>query len=148
MFELSSTNIWIIVMIFFLILEIFTSDLIMFSISIGALFGAVSSYFGLDYWIQLLFGALGGTVSILFLRPLVNKILLSKKESKSNASAMIGKLVKVIEEINPEKGTGRISYFGDRFPARSIDNQIIEEGKMGIIEKVESITVYIKSKKN
>ena len=134
---------WLIIFLFFLIMEIFVPALVMLSLALGSLLGVIFSYLGLELWIQILVFSIVSILSLFLIRPIFMKKNKNVKD-KSNVDAMIGKRAKVIEEINHIEGTGRVSYFGDRFPAVSIDNEIIKKNTQVVIEKLESITLIVK----
>jgi len=78
-----------------------------------------------------------------FLRNVFNKP--KPDEYKSGIDAIVGHEAKVIEEINHEKGTGRIKIYGDEFTvALQLDMSVIPEGQTVRIERIEGNKVYIK----
>lgn len=106
--------IWIIVGIALLIGEIFSMD---FSL---ACFGAAAIGAGLGAWLGL---GLTGQVILFSLLSLIMFLAVKKhltawlKKSapavKSNADALLGRVAKVTERIDPAAGTGRVKIDGD-----------------------------------
>jgi len=69
----------------------------------------------------------------------------SKKDVgyKNGKASLIGKEVRVVETINNEKEQGRIKHASDSFPARNVDDAIIEEGQRVKIIQIDGITVTV-----
>ena len=59
---------------------------------------------------------------------------------------MINRYAKVVEEINPDKNTGRVSIDGDLWRAKSSSGELIEQNKQVIVISIESTIVTVKIK--
>jgi membrane protein implicated in regulation of membrane protease activity len=61
---------------------------------------------------------------------------------------MIGKRVKVTEEIDNEKDKGYVKYYADYFPARSVRGTVIPAGREVVIRRIEGIRVFVEEVEN
>ena len=93
-------QLWVLVTVVCLILELTSGDLFILCFSIGALVTAVLSAFGLGFYGQLAVFVVASVLSLLFVRPsLVRRLHGRKKERLSNADALIGRIGRVSEAI-------------------------------------------------
>ena len=108
-------QLWVLVTVVCLILELTSGDLFILCFSIGALVTAVLSAFGLGFYGQLAVFVVASVLSLLFVRPsLVRRLHGRKKERLSNADALIGRIGRVSEAIE-QGGYGRVAIDGDIF---------------------------------
>jgi len=134
--------IWVIVGVFLLILEIFTTGFFVALIGVAALIMAVVSPFVPVLWVQLLLFTLFSVGIVWIFLPLIRKSL-DRQAIPTNQEAMIGKTVLVTEEIDNRANKGYIKYYGDFFPARSLHGEVIPVGKEVVIRKIEGIRVFV-----
>ena len=135
---------WTIIGIAGFIIEIFTPGFFAASLGIGAFFGAITSLFtdSLEYQMYAMAG--GSLLSFVLIRPLWKKYLLSTKDVKTNADALIGKIGIVSEEISTKEHSGRVAIDGDDWQAISEDGTVIEAGSQVEVIKRESIVLTVK----
>lgn len=126
------------------IVEIFTIGFIAGSVGIGLLFASVGSYLGLSTEIQFLLFSGGLGVSFFTIKPIMEKLIYNKDAEKTNKDAMIGKQGQVVENIDSQKGTGRVKIDGDNWKAKAKNGVSIEEGKMVEIVEIDSIVLIVK----
>ncbi len=128
----------------FFILEVFTAGFFAGSVGVGFLFSAVVAFFGGSYEWQIAFFAFGVALSFFTIKPIMKKVMHKDSNVKTNCDALVGQKAKVIEEINPLAGTGRVKVDGDDWKAKSLDDSVIELGTLVEITKLESIVVIVK----
>lgn len=133
---------WIILGVVLLILEIFTAGFFVALIGVAALLMAVVSLFISTLWLQLLIFTLLSVGIVWIFLPMIRRSL-EHNAVPTNQEAMIGKIVLVTEEINNTLGKGYVKYYGDFFPARSVDGKVIPAGKEAIIRRIEGIRVFV-----
>ncbi|QJR23062.1 hypothetical protein BREVNS_2312 [Brevinematales bacterium NS] len=133
---------WIILGVVLLILEIFTAGFFVALIGVAALLMAVVSLFISTLWLQLLIFTLLSVGIVWIFLPMIRRSL-EHNAVPTNQEAMIGKTVLVTEEINNTLGKGYVKYYGDFFPARSLDGKVIPAGKEVIIRRIEGIRVFV-----
>lgn len=112
-------QIWAIVAIVCLILELSSGDFFIICFSIGAVFAVIAAAVGLDAYWQIAIFALFSLIAIFTVRPVALRYLHKNEPNKpSNADALLGRTGRVTEEI-PAEGTGYVQIDGDQWRAVS-----------------------------
>lgn len=145
MIEYFASNLWqmwILICMICLILELFSGDFFLMCFAIGALVTALVSVFGTGIYVQFAVFILISVISVFFVRPFALKYLHSKEGRLSNAEALIGRTGKVSTTI-VEHGYGRVAVDGDDWKALSIDGEEIKEGTMVRIVSMDSIIITV-----
>ena len=138
-------QIWLIVAIVLVILEIMTAGFGVICFAIGAAFSALVSGLGGTLTWQVVVFVVVSMLAFIFLRPVVIRFLDKKsKNVKTNAEALIGRKGIVSECIDAEQHTGRVAIDGDDWKAVSEDGSVIEKGSDVEIVKLDSIIVTVK----
>lgn len=136
-------QLWVLVTVVCLILELTSGDLFILCFSIGALVTAVLSTFGLGFYGQLAVFVVASVLSLLFVRPsLVKRLHGRKKERLSNADALIGRIGRVSEAIE-QGGYGRVAIDGDDWKAVSSDGTYVPMGQNVRVVGRESIIITV-----
>lgn len=136
-------QLWVLVTVVCLILELTLGDLFILCFSIGALVTAVLSAFGLGFYGQLAVFVVASVLSLLFVRPsLVRRLHGRKKERLSNADALIGRIGRVSEAIE-QGGYGRVAIDGDDWKAVSSDGTYVPMGQNVRVVGRESIIITV-----
>lgn len=141
--------IWAVLFILFVIAEFSTVQLISIWFAVGSLITMLCTYF---FDIPLL-GQIGifiATSAILLAVtfPLVRKRI-NPKAVATNADLDIGKSASVIEEIDRDKGTGRVTLNGVDWSAVPEDeDKIIPAGTIVIVRKVQGTKLVVAEKTN
>lgn len=119
-------QVWAVVSIVCLILELSSGDFFIICFSIGAVFSIVAAVFGLGIYWQLFIFAIFSLLSVLFVRPVALRYLHKNDPNKpSNADALIGRTGKVTEPITA-RGNGYVQIDGDLW--RAVSNSDIPVG--------------------
>lgn len=146
MIEYFSNNmwqVWAIVCILGLILELSSGDFFIMCFAIGALVTIVPTLAGVGVVGQVITFAVVSALSLLFVRPLALKYFhKSKDERLSNADALIGQQGRVSEQIKAG-GFGRVAIDGDDWKARSADGSAIEKDATVEVVSRESIIITV-----
>lgn len=138
-------QIWLIVAIILVILEIATAGFGVICFAIGAGFAALIAGLGGNLTWQIVFFAVVSLLTFIFLRPVVMRFLEKKsKDVKTNAEAIVGRKGVVSERIDATQHTGRVAIDGDDWKAVSEDGSVIEKGQTVEIVKLDSIIVTVK----
>lgn len=136
-------QLWALVVIICLILEITSGDFFILCFSIGALFSAVVAALGSGFTVQLEIFAVVSVLSLFFVRPrLVKRLHGNRKERVSNADAIIGRVGKVSEAIE-SGGYGRVAIDGDDWKAVSADGSYVPLGQNVRIIGRESVIITV-----
>lgn len=130
---------WLIVGILLMIGEIYTPGFFLFSIALGSFASSITALITKSIFIQITVFVIAMTLSILLLRPMLNKYF--AKEKRTNATRMIGMSV-VVEERIPKGGKGRVKVNGESWLASSNEN--IEKDEIAIVEAIDGLTLKVK----
>lgn len=134
---------WTLIAIICLILELTNGDFYVMCFSIGALLTMVVSLFAPSFYLQLFLFVLFSVLCIFFVRPFALKYIHgSHKERLSNADALIGRTGRVSETI-VEGGFGRVAIDGDDWKAVSADGGSVAVGQNVKVIGRESIIITV-----
>ena len=139
-------QIWLIVAIILVIIEICTVAFGSICFAIGAAFSALAAGLGLGLTWQIVIFTLVSLLTFIFLRPIAIRFLDKKsKNVRTNADALVGRKGIVSERIDAVQHTGRVAIDGDDWKAVSNDSSVIEKGAEVEIIKRDSIILTVKS---
>lgn len=136
--------IWAVVAVVLVIIEIFTPSFFFVCLAAGALVGSVAAAFRLDLAWQLVLFAVGSTAAFLFVRPVMMKYFLKKDRLATGVDALVGRVARVSEAIDPEAGYGRVAIDGDDWRAVDVAGQPSAVGESVEVVRVDSATVYVR----
>lgn len=121
-------QLWAIVAVICLILELSSGDFFIICFSIGAVFAAIGAALSLNFYWQLALFALFTVVALFTVRPIALRYLHKNEPNKpSNADALLGRTGRVTESI-PADGTGYVQIDGDQWRAVSSTKTPIGQG--------------------
>lgn len=135
---------WLILALFFMVLEAFTVGFLVFWFGVGALLALFTSLITDNMIIQSTVFIISSTLLLFATKPLVAKITKNDKEVKTNVYSVINKKGKVIVDIDPDDSTGQVKIAGDVWSAKSANNKRIPKGTNVIVEKIEGVKVIVK----
>ncbi len=142
---MASYQIWLIVAIILVIVEISTAAFGSICFAIGAGFAALAAGLGAGLTWQIVIFGVVSLLTFIFVRPFILKFMDRKsKDVKTNAEALVGRKAVVSERIDASQRTGRIAIDGDDWKAVSEDGSVIEQGTSVEIVKLDSIIVTVK----
>ncbi len=141
---INSTGIyfWIIVLVAMIFLEATTVSLTTIWFATGALFALIVCALGGSVALQWAVFAISSVLLLVVLRPFTKNVLKVKKQS-TNADRIIDQKAIVIETIDNSKETGQVKLMGQFWSARSLDNQIIEEGSEVIVRSISGVKAIV-----
>ena len=120
-------QLWAVVSIICLILELSSGDFFIICFSIGAVFAIIAAALGLGIYWQLFIFAVFSLLSVLFVRPVALRYLHKNEPNKpSNADALLGRTGKVTEAITAG-GNGYVQIDGDMWRAVSTTDIAVGE---------------------
>ncbi len=134
-------EIWAGLGLLFLILEMTTPTMFFLNFAVAAFITAICTIYFLSIPVLITIFVVLSLISLIFLRPILMKKTQKNQETGINAK-YIGKTAKVVETIT--KNSGVISIYDERWDARS--DREIPAGKDVIIEKNESLIMYVKER--
>ncbi len=139
---------WALVVIAFVIAEVLTIQLVSIWFAAGAFVTLLATYFFELSWIQQLgVFIVASAVFLVMSLPLIRK----RKKNRAvatNADLDVGRHAMVIEEINCDKGTGRVTLSGVNWSAvPENENEVISEGTVVIVKKVMGAKLLVAPEK-
>lgn len=112
-------QIWAVIAVICLILELSSGDFFIICFSIGAVIALISAVVGLSIYWQIFIFAVFSLLSVLFVRPVALRWLHKNEPNKpSNADALLGRTGKVTEAISIGN-SGYVQIDGDMWKAVS-----------------------------
>ena len=134
---------WLLVSLLCLVLELTNGDFFIICFAIGGTAATILSAFCDSFTAQVILFAVVSALSIFFIRPFALKKKKKNKEQRvSNADAIIGRIGRITERIEPNE-YGRVKIDGDYWKAQANNNTAIEEGTQVRIVKLDSIIVTV-----
>ena len=130
---------WAIGGFIFLFIELMTPTLFFLNLSAGAFFASILAYYYPSaYWLHILTFTVVSILCLLFLRP----FMLKKQGKGENFESMYrGHEAKVIQTIKDSEG--KVKIYDEEWPARSINNDVIEEGASVKIVDTKDMILYV-----
>ena len=119
---------WAVIAVVCLILELMAGDFFIICFSIGAVFAAITAAVGGGIYLQLLMFAVFTLISLFWVRPFAQRYLHKGEDNRvSNADALLGRQGRVIETVKAG-GFGRVQIDGDIWKAVTNETQDIPVG--------------------
>jgi membrane protein implicated in regulation of membrane protease activity len=138
-------QVWAIVAIVCLILELMAGDCFIICFSVGALVAAIAAAIGLNGYWQLFVFALFTIISLFWFRPLARRYLHKGEDNRvSNADALMGRQGRVVETVKAD-GFGRVQIDGDIWKAVTNGPVDIPEGSNVRVIGRESTIITVES---
>lgn len=137
---------WLVAALLLIVVEIFTTTFASVCFAIGAIASGIAAYFDASINWQLIIMAIFTFTSFVLVRPFILKFM-SKKNGDiiTNVDAIIGRIGRVSERIDPKAGTGRVAIDGDDWKAISTTGKIIEKGESVKVISHESLIIYVET---
>lgn len=139
-------QIWLIIAILFFILEMMGPGFLLFWVGVGALITMIVSIFVDNLAIQIGIFTISSTALLFCTRPFVKKFT-KHDNTVTNAQSIIGKTGIVTKEIDSVKGAGQIKVDGEKWSAKSSNEDIIEEGARVTILNINGVKAIVEKAK-
>jgi len=121
-------QLWAVVAVLCLIMELTAGDFFIICFSIGAFFAAIVAAVGGGIYLQLLAFAVFTLICLFWVRPFAKRYLHKGEDSRvSNADALIGRQGRVVETVMAD-GFGRVQIDGDIWKTVTNEPRNIPEG--------------------
>lgn len=137
-------QIWLVISLFFFILEIATTGFLIFWFGVGGLVTTLCSLFIKNIVLQTLIFIVTSTLLTIFTKPLVDKYVKTTNTTKTNAYSVEGKVGKVTKDIEPIEGRGQVIIDGETWSAKSFDDSFIPKGTEIKVESLNGVKVIVK----
>ena len=136
---------WAVIAVVCLILELMAGDFFIICFSIGAVFAALVAAVGGGIYLQLLAFAIFSLISLFWVRPFAKRYLRKGEDTRvSNADALLGRQGRVVEPVKAD-GFGRVQIDGDIWKAVTNETQDIPEGSNVRVIGRESTIITVES---
>ncbi|MDQ4212840.1 NfeD family protein [Microbacterium capsulatum] len=140
---------WLVLMVLFFVIEIFTLDMTFLMLGLGCAAGLVSVLTGWPVWAQAIVAAVAAALLIFLLRPpLLRRLHRGEDQTRSNVDALIGLRGVVLLEVTSISGQVKLSN-GDTWTARiASDAPVITPlapGAPVTVARIEGATAYVRS---
>ena len=136
---------WAVVAVVCLILELTAGDFFIICFSIGAFFAAIVAALGGGIYLQLSAFAVFTLISLFWVRPFAKRYLRKGEDSRvSNADALMGRQGRVVETVKAD-GFGRVQIDGDIWKAVTNEAADIPEGANVRVVGRESTIITVES---
>ena len=139
-------QVWAVVAVICLILELMAGDFFIICFSIGAVGGLLTALLSDSLYLQLFAFAVFTVLALVYVRPFAKRYLHKGEDSRvSNADALMGRQGRVVETVKAG-GFGRVQIDGDIWKAVTNGEADIPEGStVVVIDRASTIiTVEIK----
>jgi membrane protein implicated in regulation of membrane protease activity len=121
-------QLWAVVAVICLIMELTAGDFFIICFSIGAFFAAIVAALGGGIYLQLVAFAVFTLISLFWVRPFAKRYLHKGEDTRvSNADALMGRQGRVVETVKAD-GFGRVQIDGDIWKAVTNEAQDITSG--------------------
>ncbi len=139
---------WAVIAVVCLILELTAGDFFIICFSIGAVFAAIMAAVGGGIYLQLLMFAVFTLISLFWFRPFAQRYLHKGEDNRvSNADALLGRQGRVVETVKAD-GFGRVQIDGDIWKAVTNETADIPEGANVRVIGRESTIITVESIKS
>ena len=144
--EITSTVVWLILVIAFLLIELATVGLASIWFVGGSLAGMCLSMLGVHIAWQIV-GALAVTIILLiFTRPFVMKYV-NKNKEKTNYDGVIGQVICIDETVDNLAQTGSALVSGQVWTVRSADDSVLVSGEKAVVVEISGVKLMVKQHK-
>lgn len=136
-------QIWLIASGIFFVIEIFTIGFLIFWLGVAALIAMLISFITDSVILQTTVFVISSGLLIFATRPLTNKIA-GKETIPTNVYSLIGKRGIVVEDIDWQKGTGKVKIEGELWSVKTNEQINISKGTEVEVENIEGVKVFVK----
>ena len=136
-------QLWAVVAIICLILELTAGDFFIFCFAIGAVGAAITAALGAGIYVQIVVFAIVTLLSLFYVRPFAKRYLRKGEDKRiSNADALLGRQGRVVEAV-VAGGFGRVQIDGDIWKAVTKGDADIPEGSNVTVVDRESTIITV-----
>ena len=134
---------WLVLIIFFVVVEAATVQLVSIWLAAGALAALLPAMLGMPLLVQILVFLAISALCLICTRPFVRKVLAVKKVN-TNADRAIGRTGLVTETVDNSLEQGRVLADGLSWKAKAVDNAVLEAGTRVTILAIQGVTLIVK----
>ena len=139
---------WAVVAVVCLILELTAGDFFIICFSIGAFLAGIAAALGVNIYWQLSTFAVFTLISLFWVRPFAKRYLRKGEDNRvSNADALLGRQGRVVETVKTD-GFGRVQIDGDIWKAVTNEPADIPVGSLVKVVGRESTIITVETTSN
>jgi membrane protein implicated in regulation of membrane protease activity len=136
---------WAVVAVICLILELMAGDFFIICFAIGALGAVLSALMSESFYLQLFAFAVFSLVALVYVRPFAKRYLHKGEDKRvSNADALMDRHGRVVETVKAD-GFGRVQIDGDVWKAVTNESEDIAAGKNVRVVGRESTIITVET---
>lgn len=141
-------QLWVLISLACLILELTNGDFFIMCFAIGGVFSAIAAALGFGGIVQVIVFSVFTVLSLIFVRPVALRYLHRGEDKRvSNADALMGR-VGVVSETIVDGGFGRVVIDGDDWKAVAADGAPVQKGDKVKVVGRESIIITVEKINN
>jgi membrane protein implicated in regulation of membrane protease activity len=136
--------VWLIVAIGLVVAEVFTVDLVLLMLAVGAFAAAGTALLTDEIVVQVLVFAAVSVLALFGVRPMIKKRMLHHADDGTplSVAAIEGAVAVVLERVDTDQGLVKIQ--GDTWTARAFDaTQVMEPGERVKVVEVKGATALV-----
>lgn len=137
--------VWLVIAVVLGIFEAATVALVSIWFAIGAVAAMVPAYFNAPFWVQILVFILVSALCFVFTRPFFKKIIRVNKQP-TNVDRLVGQEGVATDYIENIECRGKVFISGLTWSARSETGELIPQGAVVTVKKIEGATLVVKRK--
>ena len=137
--------VWLVIAVVLGISEAATVALVSIWFAIGAVAAMVPAYFNAPFWVQILVFILVSALCFVFTRPFFKKIIRVNKQP-TNVDRLVGQEGVATDDIENIECRGKVFISGLTWSARSETGELIPQGAVVTVKKIEGATLVVKRK--
>ena len=134
--------IWLVLVVVFLVAEALTVSMVSLWFAAGAVVALLLSLLHLQVWVQVVLFFVVSGILLACLRPLVRRHV-APKIVPTNVDAIVGTRGIVTAEIDNVCAAGQVKVNGMEWSARSTTGEIIPEGTLIRVERIEGVKAFV-----
>ena len=140
---MTNTMVWLAAMIILIIIEIITVGLTTIWFAIGALVAIIISMLGGGIILQLTVFLLVSLGMLIFTRPLAIRYI-NNSGTRTNYEGIIGKVVRITQDVDNIAGQGRAVVNGQEWAVRSVDERCkITAGSLAKVVDIKGVRLVV-----
>ena len=137
--------VWLVIAVVLGVFEAATVALVSIWFAIGAVAAMVPAYFNAPFWVQILVFILVSALCFVFTRPFFKKIIRVNKQP-TNVDRLVGQEGVATDDIENIECRGKVFISGLTWSARSETGELIPQGAVVTVKKIEGATLVVKRK--
>ncbi len=140
---MTNTMVWLAAMIILIIIEIITVGLTTIWFAIGALVAIIISMLGGGIILQLTVFLLVSLGMLIFTRPLAIRYI-NNSRTRTNYEGIIGKVVRITQDVDNIAGQGRAVVNGQEWAVRSVDERCkLTAGSLAKVVDIKGVRLVV-----